>query len=237
MSSNLSMSSSTHCSRSFVKPRRRSRGSRITRSGFGRLLVSHIRQSERGHGGRATKALLALALCAAFAFLYPTTASTRTASAAVTLIAKPLSLDGMAREIVYLVNLERAQHALPPLRVNTRLVADARLQAAQIAETGVLDHVILSGPYPTPRVRAEAAGYAWNALGENLALGFADAPSAVAAWMQSPGHRANILGGGYSAKGGALFPRVPGRLVFLPTLLATQKKRFFPRGSSHPHPF
>ena len=216
------MSSSTHCSRSFVKPRRRSRGSRITRSGFGRLLVSHIRQSERGHGGRATKALLALALCAAFAFLYPTTASTRTASAAATLIAKPLSLDGMAREIVYLVNVERAQHSLPPLRVNTRLVADARLQADQIAETGLLDHVILGGPYPTPRVRAEAAGYAWNALGENLALGFTDAPSAVAAWMRSPGHRANILAGGYSETGVVLAPDARGRLIFVQTFGAPE---------------
>jgi uncharacterized protein YkwD len=135
---------------------------------------------------------------------------------------KPMSLDGMAREIVYLVNLERAQHSLPPLRVNPRLTADAQLQAAQIALTGVLDHVILSGPYPTPRVRAEAAGYAWNALGENLALGFTDAPSAVAAWMESPGHRANILAGGYSETGVVLAPDASGRLIFVQTFGAPE---------------
>ena len=123
----------------------------------------------------------------------------------------------MAREVVYLVNLERAQHKLPPLRVNTKLVVDARLQAEQIAETGVLDHVILSGAYPTPRVRAEAAGYAWNALGENLALGYTDASSAVAAWMQSPGHRANILAHGYSETGVVLAPDARGRLIFVQT--------------------
>jgi len=137
-------------------------------------------------------------------------------------MAKPLSLDGMAREIVYLVNVERAQHDLAPLRINTRLVLDAKLQADQIAETGVLDHVILSGPYPTPRVRAEAAGYAWNALGENLALGFTDAPSAVAAWMRSAGHRANILAGGYSETGVVLAPDARGRLIFVQTFGAPE---------------
>jgi uncharacterized protein YkwD len=167
--------------------------------------------------------LLALALGAAIAFLHPSIASTRAATIVPPhRVAKPMTLDGMAREIVYLVNLERAQHSLPPLRVNKRLVADAKLQAEQIAETGVLDHVILSGPYPTPRLRAEAAGYAWNALGENLALGYADAPSAVAAWMQSPGHRANILGGAYSETGVVLAPDAHGRLIFVQTFGAPE---------------
>lgn len=195
----------------------------ISRSGFGRLLVTHIHQTESARPGRATKVVLALLLCSAFAFLLPTTASTRTASVSQPRPALvPMSLDNMAREIVYLVNLERAQHALPPLKVNTRLVTDAKLQAAQIAETGVLDHVILSGPYPTPRERALAAGYAWNSLGENLALGFTDAPSAVAAWMQSPGHRANILAGGYSETGVVLEPDMHGRLIFVQTFGSPQ---------------
>ena len=184
--------------------------------------MTHIRQSERERAGKATRAMVIIALCTIIAFLYPSEVSTRTVSAQPTRVAKPMSLDGMARDIVYLVNLERAQHSLPPLRVNTRLVADAKLQADQIAETGVLDHVILSGPYPTPRVRAEAAGYAWNALGENLALGFTDAPSAVAAWMQSPGHRANILAGGYSETGVVLAPDGRGRLIFVQTFGAPE---------------
>ena len=209
--------------RSLTATRRHVRSSAISRSGFGRLLVSHIRQSEQSRTQKSTKIGFALLLCAVLAFLLPTTASTRTAPPAEpTRVVVPMSLDHMAREIVYLVNLERAQHSLPPLRVNTRLVADAKLQAAQIAETGVLDHVILSGPYPTPRVRAEVAGYAWNALGENLALGFKDAPSAVAAWMQSPGHRANILGGGYSETGVVLEADARGRLIFVQTFGAPE---------------
>jgi uncharacterized protein YkwD len=192
--------------------------STVSRSGFGRLLVTHIHQTESARLGKATKAVLALLLCSVFAFLLPTTASPRQPRPALV----PMSLDNMAREIVYLVNLERAQHALPPLKVNTRLVTDAKLQAAQIAETGVLDHVILSGPYPTLSERALAAGYAWNSLGENLALGFTDAPSAVAAWMQSPGHRANILAGGYSETGVVLEPDMRGRLIFVQTFGSPQ---------------
>ena len=217
------MSSGLHHSRAASAARRhRRRPSAITRSGFGRLLVTHINQSEREKGRVAPKALLALLLCAAFAFLHPSTASTRTATPEPVRVAVPMSLDNMAREVVYLVNLERAQYALPPLKVNRRLVVDAKLQAVQIAETGVLDHVILSGQYPTPRVRAEAAGYAWNALGENLAMGYTDASSAVAAWMHSPGHRANILANGYSETGVVLVPDARGRLIFVQTFGAPE---------------
>ena len=211
---------------SSLPPNRRSvraRPSVISRSGFGRLLVTHIHQSKATRVGKATKALVALMLCVGFAFVLPSTASTRTAATVRTArVVIPMSLDHMASEVVYLVNLERAQHSLPPLRVNTRLVKDAKLQATQIAETGVLDHVILSGPYPTPRVRAEVAGYAWNALGENLALGYTDAASAVAAWMESPGHRANILAGGYSETGVVLETDAHGRLIFVQTFGAPQ---------------
>src|SRR6266481_4145260 len=95
--------------------------STVSRSGFGRLLVTHIHQTESARLGKATNVVLALLLCSVFAFLLPTTASPRTASVSQPRPALvPMSLDNMAREIVYLVNLERAQHALPPLKVNTR---------------------------------------------------------------------------------------------------------------------
>lgn len=190
--------------------------------GFGRLLVLRIDSDERARTSLPAKISMALLVCVGLAVLHPSVASTRVAPAAPHRTLQPQSLDGMAREVVYLVNLERAQHQLPPLRVNTKLVLDARLQAQQIAQTGILDHVILGGEYPTPTVRAEAAGYAWNALGENLALGYSDAPSAVAAWMQSPGHRANILAHGYSETGVVLAPDASGRLIFVQTFGAPE---------------
>jgi len=195
---------------------------RATQPGFGRLFVSRLREGESSGATTSRQIVLAISLCTLFGVLLPSTASTRVAPAPVDHRAPPQTLDGMASEVVQLVNLERAQHKLPPLRVNTRLVADAQLQASQIAATGVLDHVILGGPYPTPRVRAEVAGYAWNVLGENLALGFTDATSAVAAWMRSPGHRANILAGSYSETGVVLAPDAAGRLIFVQTFGAPE---------------
>ena len=184
---------------------------------FGRLLITRLQQGELDTSRVGRRVILAAAMCVLLAILLPSTASTRTAARPTRPAVPSVSLESMAHEVVYLVNLERAQHRLPPLRVNTRLVVDAKLQAAQIAATGVLEHVILSGPYPTPQTRAQAAGYAWNVLGENLALGFTDAPSAVAAWMQSPGHRANILADSYSETGVVLKSDAHGRLIFVQT--------------------
>jgi len=199
------------------------RGARdAARPSFGRLFVSRINDGESTGATTSRQIVLAISLCTLFGVLIPSTASTRLARQPVDRRAPAQTLDGMASEVVHLVNLERAQHKLPPLRVNTRLVADAQLQASQIAATGVLEHVILGGPYPTPRVRAEAAGYAWNVLGENLALGFTDASSAVAAWMRSPGHRANILAGSYSETGVVLAPDAAGRLIFVQTFGAPE---------------
>lgn len=191
------------------------------RAGFGRLLVLQIDAAERSRISRPAKVAIAVGLCAAIAIMHPSIGSTRVAPPPRPFV-RAQSLDGMAREVVYLVNLERLQHQLPPLRVNTKLVFDARLQAEQIAQTGLLDHVILGAAYPTPTVRAEVAGYAWNQLGENLALGYSSASSAVAAWMQSPGHRANILAHGYSETGVVLAPDASGRLIFVQTFGAPE---------------
>ena len=213
-----------HGTRAFKSKRHRPRRGVISRSGFGRLLVAHIHQAESSRKSNWVKGVFPFVLCTGLAVLLPSTASTRPTPAEHPrqTVQIPMSLDRMAREVVYLVNIERAQHSLPPLRVNPRLTEDAKLQAAQIAETGVLDHIILSGPYPTPQLRAEAAGYQWNVLGENLALGFTDASSAVAAWMQSPGHRANILAGGYKETGVVLVPDARGRLIFVQTFGARE---------------
>jgi uncharacterized protein YkwD len=45
----------------------------------------------------------------------------------------------------------------------------------------------------TPADRVSAAGYAWSAIGENIAAGYPDVAAAVDGWMTSPGHCANIM--------------------------------------------
>lgn len=194
---------------------------RLRGPGVCRLLLVHNRDAASGRTAQVCGTLLAAAAIAALAITLPGAGTVQPASAARA-IAPRQSLDGMAREVVYLVNLERTQRQLPPLRVNVRLVKDAKLQASQIRSTGVLDHVILGGPYPTLTARAEAAGYEWNVLGENLAYGFDDARSAVTAWMHSPGHRSNILRHSFTETGVVLEPDAQGRIIFVQTFGAPE---------------
>ena len=93
--------------------------------------------------------------------------------------------------VARLVNRERAARGLPPLAVDMRLAAAASAHAADLARRGVSGHEGSDGSGPAQR--AGAAGYAWRVIAENVAAGQPDAATAVAAWMRSPGHRANIL--------------------------------------------
>jgi uncharacterized protein YkwD len=114
-------------------------------------------------------------------------------------------------EVIGLVNDERAQYGLGPLTFNDRLTLSAQTYAESMAEGNFFAH---TGPDGSTMVgRAEAAGYAaWLFLGENLAGGQTTPERVVAAWMRSPGHRANVLsdqaseiGIGHWYKGGTRF--------------------------------
>jgi uncharacterized protein YkwD len=60
-----------------------------------------------------------------------------------------------------------------------------------MARSGVMSHTGPDGSTMSSRV--DAAGYLWSTLGENIARGQSDAAAVMDAWMNSPGHRANIL--------------------------------------------
>lgn len=66
---------------------------------------------------------------------------------------------------------------------------------------GQMDHVIPGAPYPTPKDRLAAVNYVWEAYGENVAMGQRSGREVVAAWMNSAGHRANILNPRYTELG------------------------------------
>jgi uncharacterized protein YkwD len=119
--------------------------------------------------------------------------------------------NALAVEIVDLTNAERRSVGLATLGHNGRLARAALLQAEQIAQFGRLDHVLPEGRYPQPEDRLAAAGYRWQAYGENLAAGFPDAASVVSGWMNSPGHRANMLSTSFTEVGVALVADRAGR--------------------------
>ncbi|MFB6553481.1 CAP domain-containing protein [Streptomyces sp. NPDC056405] len=98
---------------------------------------------------------------------------------------------GPEAQVLALVNEERASAGCSPVTANDRLTRAADDYSDVMASSGVMSHTGPDGSTMTTRV--EAAGYQWSTLGENIARGQADAASVMDSWMNSPGHRANIL--------------------------------------------
>ena len=90
------------------------------------------------------------------------------------------------------INAARARARLAPLVVDGRLEVAARGQAEDCARRDALSHEGSDGSWPWDRVAR--AGYRASAASENGAAGQATADAAVADWMKSAGHRANVLG-------------------------------------------
>jgi uncharacterized protein YkwD len=116
--------------------------------------------------------------------------------------------------ILCLHNAERARHGLPQLRENGRLRAAARSHAARMVLSHFFEHTTPGGLTMLQRIRK--MGYltharAWS-VGENIAWGsgrLATAAQIEHAWMNSPGHRANILDPSFREIGIGIAPGVP----------------------------
>jgi uncharacterized protein YkwD len=98
----------------------------------------------------------------------------------------------LIQQVVELTNAERARRNLPPLRINQQLNAAADWMAHDLAKRRALSHTDTQGRDIVRRITDN--GYDnYNYLGENIAKHSRDPAKVVAAWMNSPGHRANIL--------------------------------------------
>ncbi|MGA4851614.1 CAP domain-containing protein [Streptomyces sp. G5(2025)] len=100
--------------------------------------------------------------------------------------------------VLTLVNAERTKAGCRPVTYDSGLAALADRFSADMAERDFFAHTDPDGA--TPWDRAEKAGRA-DLGGENIARGQADARAVMAAWMGSPGHRANILNCDYKTMG------------------------------------
>ncbi|MFJ4872379.1 CAP domain-containing protein [Streptomyces sp. NPDC088757] len=98
--------------------------------------------------------------------------------------------DAAEAEVLRLVNAERATVGCTPVTADARLVSLAGAFSADMAARGFFDHTDPDGD--TPWARAQKAGVSTLA-GENIARGQADAAAVMESWMNSDGHRANIL--------------------------------------------
>ncbi len=102
-------------------------------------------------------------------------------------------------EVIRLVNVERARAGLQTLSSNWQLCRVARYKSADMANRGYFSHT--SPTYGTPFQMMENFGLRFTAAGENIAYGQSTPAQVMRDWMNSPGHRNNILSGSFSQIG------------------------------------
>ncbi|MGW5351619.1 CAP domain-containing protein [Streptomyces sp. NPDC004031] len=129
----------------------------------------------------------------------PTT-PVRTAPATTSPAASPNTdkLTATRAAILSLVNQERSTAGCKPLTASGSLDGLAQAFSDDMAARGFFDHTDPDGDDPWDRAKARGIG---NLGGENIAKGQATAEAVMTAWMNSPGHRANILNCDYTTLG------------------------------------
>jgi uncharacterized protein YkwD len=104
----------------------------------------------------------------------------------------PLSVEN----IIDATNNERIKAGLPPLKASAKLEESAKIKTEDMITNQYFEHTSPSGK--TVADLGNEVGYDYVVMGENLALGdFSNANDLLQAWMNSPGHRANILNTSY----------------------------------------
>jgi len=106
---------------------------------------------------------------------------------------------GVRRIALATVNEVRREHGREPVAGEARLDAAAQRHAEDMLRREYYDHASPEGE--TARARARRAGYRGRSLGENIAKGLFTPDEVVRRWMDSSGHRRNILKRGFSEMG------------------------------------
>ena len=104
-----------------------------------------------------------------------------------------------AAQVVNLVNQQRSARGLGTLKSDSQLARLAQLKAEDMAKKGYFSHT--SPTYGSAFDMMKAAGYSYRTAGENIAKGQKTAETVMRGWMNSSGHRANILSTGYAKIG------------------------------------
>lgn len=102
------------------------------------------------------------------------------------------------KEVFNLINQERTKQGLSALKIDNELQKVARIKAQDMVDKNYFDHN--SPTYGTPFDMLKSFKISYKAAGENIA-GNASNSAAVTAWMNSSGHRANILKSNYNHTG------------------------------------
>ena len=136
----------------------------------------------------------------------PTTKPTTTPTTKPT--TKPVEASTLEAEVVTLTNNYRVANGCGALRIDTRLVAAARAHSTDMVAKDFFSHTGSNGS--TFVQREVLAGYSTGASAENIAWGYRSAQDVVTGWINSPGHKANILNCGSVAVGVGLALKADG---------------------------
>ena len=109
------------------------------------------------------------------------------------------SVAGYEKEVIRLVNEIRAENGLRELNYNWELCRVARYKSQDMKDNRYFSHT--SPIYGSPFQMMKSFGITYRTAGENIARGQATPSAVVNAWMNSPGHRANILNASFTEIG------------------------------------
>lgn len=101
--------------------------------------------------------------------------------------------------VIQLTNQERAKNGLKPFTQNWELSRISRIKAMDMRDHHYFSHT--SPTYKDPFTMIRNFGISYQAAAENIAAGQKTPQEVVQSWMNSPGHRANILNAGYTQIG------------------------------------
>ncbi len=111
-------------------------------------------------------------------------------------IPSPSSVKAFETEVVRLVNIERSKKGLQSLKQNWEIARVARYKSQDMINKKYFSHT--SPTFGSPFKMMESFGIRFSSAGENIAYGQNTPAEVMKGWMNSPGHRANILSPSYT---------------------------------------
>ncbi len=127
----------------------------------------------------------------------------------------------IAAECVQMVNNERAAVGIAPVASHPALQKAAELHSTDQAKRKKMTHTGSNGSNAGRRISAQ--GYNWATWGENVAAGQGDCATVMDAWMNSAGHRANILNPAFVSIGMGAVKATDGTIYWTMDLAAPPK--------------
>ncbi len=104
----------------------------------------------------------------------------------------PANASQAVQQVIDLTNQQRKQNGLPPLQADTKLNSVAQKKSEDMRQNGYFSHT--SPTYGSPFDMMRDFGVSYRSAAENIAQGQRTPQEVVQAWMNSQGHRENILG-------------------------------------------